>query len=536
MYYVEGYKLPFTEYTSCYDMYPNIGERDIQIAQYVRVPGFEHRPDICALPPLLTGSALVQANSSCPQPTDLQIRRMSKSERMFAVWRIKQTVKAFLPWHIEMERRFRECIVSAYMQRRFAISEGNDIAKQDKLLSMADPIAPSVSDASLIGTAGTGKSTAVRLMLDRYPKGIYHTMPDGKRILQIPYLELTAYNDTNIKAMYYDMLSQIDRITGNDYFVQYSQKKMDVQTLEYHVGALFELYHIAILVIDEIQLSKDKQIFDHLLRLTAHCGVALMLIGTEEAVEMLNKVEWFGRRFSHLGKIVSDMNISTSYAIKENVIRQIWRTQWTLQHYDCTSDIVDFFITEGGGNVDLITSIFAMAQMMVIETEGTDHELALDLQTLNKAADRFPLAKKLILGGVSTIESAYIKERAEQTSAIERAAQRMQEEELNKLNTQVMELSSKKADTLADLTWRIMAVEDTTEKAIKKAYERMTAEGVDFTSMSGKQGAKVLMTALRGKTAKSTAKKQAPKKRVKPETPFEDVITEEVEKHDAVGI
>lgn len=494
MYYIEGYDLEFHDYTTVYDMYPNLLKQDIQPAAYRKENGFVHRPDICALPPPLTGTDLLRANIHHSKLPKTIIRDMTKANRLFHVSRLKQELKVYLPFQMEMERKFRECIIGAYSQRRFALSDGTDIANREKLYSLSRPISTSVPDISLIGTAGTGKSSAVRMMLDRYPSAIYHRLPDGKAILQIPFLELTAYNDRNIKALFLDMAAQIDRITGQSYARDMS--KYSVQRMELVIGELIQLYHVAILIIDEIQLSKDKAIFDHLLRLTACHGVSVMLIGTEDAVEMLNKNEWFARRFSHLGRICSDMS-SSNRTVQEAVIKQVWENQCLRELCPCNKDILDFLISESGGNIDLLTSIFITAQYMVIESEDSKHPAKFDLPTFKKAASMFPIAKQLILNGASLIEAAYIEERNKAVSVIERAAQAEKQKEIEAMNAKVPDISNEKAEMLTDVIWRVTAVtEGVTESMVERTYLRLTAKGIDFRSMTAVQRAQVLIAAI----------------------------------------
>ena len=540
MYYIEGYDLPAKEYASVYDMYPDLGEQDVMMARYRVEPGFEHRPDICALPPPLKGAPLVMANSSCRGATDYERRNMTKGDRLTQVWRLKQTCKAYLPYHTELERVFRECLIGAYSQRRFAISDGDD-KKETQLRSMAPGIARSVPDMSLIGTAGTGKSTAASMMLARYPQGIYHVLPDGKCIMQIPYLEITAYADSNQKALYLALAARIDKLLGN---TSYAEKisKMALAPMEVAVGELIEQFHVGIIVIDEIQLSKDKKMFENLLRLTANHGVSIMLIGTEEAVEMLNKNEWFARRFSHLGRIAADMKLEDQHALRA-VLKQIWQCQWTKKPYQLTDDCVDFFTKESGGNIDLITSIYVVAQMLVIESEGSKKELDLNVKTLKKAANWFPNAKKLILDGKQTIEDAYIEERNKVMTTVGSAAQEAKKLEAQQLNAMAADLSSEKTALLNDITWRVMACTDTTEKTIEKAFLRLLANGVEFAEMSPVNRAEIIRMSIRGElkeekqeTASAHTNRRRGRTKREPSVSVQKSFNEAMENADATSI
>ena len=67
----------------------------------------------------------------------------------------------------------------------------------------------------MIGTSGCGKSSALELALNYYPKVIRHTDEDGVSTIQIPYLYATCPPDSNFRVLYQQIGKEVDRYLGN---------------------------------------------------------------------------------------------------------------------------------------------------------------------------------------------------------------------------------------------------------------------------------------------------------------------------------
>jgi hypothetical protein len=197
---------------------------------------------------------------------------------------------------------------------------------------------------------------------------------------------------------------------------------------------------------------------------------------------------------------------SSNRTVQEAVIKQVWENQCLREPCPSNKDILDFLISESGGNIDLLTSIFITAQYMVIESEDSKHPSKFDLPTFKKAASMFPIAKQLILNGASLIEAAYIEERNKAVSVIERAAQAEKQKEIEAMNAKVPDISNEKAEMLTDVIWRVTAVtEGVTESMLERTYLRLTAKGIDFRSMTAVQRAQVLIAAINSPSKDKTS-------------------------------
>lgn len=510
MIYQRNTQLEFGEYTSVLQMYPNIGLRDVQEARYRCVAGAETNPDICALPPLVPEKKLPkEIVHPMTDYTHKAACEMPKSERLAALLHIKDDIKMFLPFHLDLDRKIYSCLMSAYGKR-----ENGYLNEENKnLLSVVPPITTSTQDASLIGTAGSGKSTALRLILDRYPKAIAHCV-DGYQYIQIPILETTA-KVGDIKSVFEDLARRIDIILGTSRYEEQMRKRTTVSKKEAYLTHLIQVFHIGMIVIDEIQSviaqGQKNSMFDHILSVTAATGVSVLIAGSESAVSVLNKNAWFSRRFSQLGRVSSDIRCDDN-VITEQVVQIIWQYQFTKKYYVLKPKIVSTLLEESCCNVDFLTTIFVKAQQLCILSEGKG-ELALDVTTIRKAAKMFPFAEKLLKEGMETIETEYLQEKADSLSSIMAAAQAERQEEQKELmrkSVTAFEIISK---TTTEIVRRITQSGFTDRKLIERLIKMEVANNESFLTLDNGQQTKIILT----KMIKAEAEDDKPRKKAKKE-------------------
>lgn len=491
MRYIHDFSLNYQNFESVYQMYPDIQERDIVCAKYRRVPGEEMNPDICALPPLLSQRDLIADNATpfLGYSRDA-IASMAKSERIASLAKYKDQMRVYLPYQSYLERQFRECLLSAYRKRSYGYKTPSG-ENQMVVCSLARRIASSVQDMSLIGTPGTGKSTSVEIMLRRYPQAIKHTFKDFSYI-QIPYLCTTAHSGTDIKSIYIDLARSIDQILESNYYEKKMSKEGTIPKMESYLISLIELLHVGIIIIDEIQLAVNntRKMFEHILSVTASSGVSVMVIGTEDAVKDLNKSEWFARRFSHLGLVQSD--IPRGSLNMGPIIMLLWFYQWTKKHYDLTQGIVDLLKEESCNNIDFLTTILIEAQLLVITSEGTANEIALDRKTIKKAASMFPNAKGLIQKGISTLEENYKIEKQRMFSAISKEADLQKRKETSDLVQESVDIITKKSTALNDVIRKLEILGYTDKRHIENLFNRLWIDK-QFQELSSSEMAKFML-------------------------------------------
>lgn len=514
MRYMNDFDLQYTDVPSSADMYPALNECDIQDAVYRRCVDTD--PDICALPAPLAGRELVRKNTM-PYPgySPAAVKEMSCADRIACLRSAKDLVTIYLPCHAELEKMIYGALISAYRHRRYGLMEQDDGGR--KVLSVSSPIDSSVQDISVIGVAGTGKSRGVKLTLDRIPRAVRHNI-NGIRYLQIPYLLTAASRGSDIKSLFIGFAQQIDRITGMGYHEEKMISARTVARMESYLRVLIQQYHVGLIVIDEIQLAIVKKnrketaadtnpMFDHLLTVTAMCGVSVCIIGTEDAVAGLNKNVWFVRRFSQLGRISTVLGKADRTEL-EIIAKQLLYFQWTRQRYPVTQDIIDALIEESGGSIDFMSTIVITAQLLSIESEKTGNPIPLDAGAVRKAADQYPMAKSYIRAGTDTIEE-YLSEKERALAAIGARADAAREKEKTMEDSE--KYFSESVEVIADITDRINMIDDVDHATVERIYKKLAASQ-DMASIPAKQRAKLVHAAVledREKKKRGMQKKKA---------------------------
>ena len=512
MNYLVNIVLPCREYKHPLEMYPNTEQSDLVDAVYREVNSEKSNPDICALPPLLEGTDLIAANiQTFPGYNREKIRRMPKSERLSSLASCKNKVKVYLPFQAELERRVYDCLISAYSTRRygyFGSLEGM-VAGSIELLSVSNEIDTSVQDASLVGIAGTGKSTAIQMLMSRFPRALRHTVC-GFSYIQIPILAVVAYKGTDMKNIYLTLAQKIDRIIGfESYYERQMLKQSTVAKMQSYMIKLIGIFHIGMLIIDEIQLALQysSSLFQQMLTITAAAGVSVLVVGTDDAIAGLNKDAWFSRRFSQLGRICADIPFNDETVMKA-IATTIWSCQWTLKDFPPTPKALDALIEVSGNNVDLLSTVYITAQFMVIQSEGTNNELELNASLVRKAAARYPFAKKLILDGRSVLEDMYNIEKASAINAINSAAQIEKQLEQREMMRHSTKLFTKMQSMETMIYDRVAICGYTDQKAIGKIIRQLLAQNSGFQGMDIAQQTKSVIAELMKQEAKMLTKEK----------------------------
>ena len=109
---------------------------------------------------------------------------------------------------------------------------------------------------SLIGYSGSGKSSALNILLSHYPQVIKHHSKNIPQFIQIVYLVVNCVPNSNFRALYAGIGNAIDRALGNitPYYETEINKQHSLGSKLNKVRELVELFSIGIIIFDEIQL------------------------------------------------------------------------------------------------------------------------------------------------------------------------------------------------------------------------------------------------------------------------------------------
>ena len=507
MIYIRNKELDCKEFSHPLQMYPDLGSQDILPAQYREVCGERCNPDICALPPRLTGNALVEENVRCyPGYDPGKAMNLPKSDRLAALAGFKDQVVCYMPYHEELERKVYEALISAYRKRQYGYTNTSSC----EVLSVKIGPSTSVQDIGLIGSAGTGKSTITGIILERIPRAIRHEH-DGYCYIQIPCLSTTA-QDGDLKSAFIDLATMIGKIIGTDSYENQMRKMGSVAKMESYLKKLIEIFHVGIIIIDEIQNAVKNKVsmFNHILSMTADTGVAVMIIGTEKAVAPLNENLWFSRRFTQLGRVTSDLS-QIDEATMVHIINIIWRHQWTNKRYPLSKKIVSTLVEESQKNIDFLTTIFVTAQYLCIESEGTDHELALDAATIKQAASRYPRVRKLIEAS-SEVIADYQEKKAATLNSMRNDAEAEREKEQKKMMQESVNIFTGRAEIETEIIEALKPLGYIDATQIIKLVKRQYATDPSFAGLDRTQQIRVIVAQLMQLSEKPLKKKKAQEK------------------------
>ena len=193
MKYEDNFELQYQELGEMDNLYDgvNLSKSDIVQAEYRRVKGYEGNPDICALPRVSTVKE-IQLHHNIPLSgyDEKQIPKMSTGERKFAILQLRE-VRLPFPFHARIDQFLNATLIMSYGKRKFGITDrpdtfevGDEQMRGTYVLGDTG-ITGNTLGFSVIGTAGTGKSTAIELVTAKYPKAILHNLENGSYI-QIP--------------------------------------------------------------------------------------------------------------------------------------------------------------------------------------------------------------------------------------------------------------------------------------------------------------------------------------------------------------
>ena len=496
--YLQNVKLDYKDFDESDNLYDDMDlmQEDCVEAQYWKRNGYLGNPDICALPrPASVEEMKVQNSIPIVGYSRDKVKEMPVYERKRSVVSIKKFRCAF-PFHSQVESYLSMALLSSYSSRRHGVSEIERkvwIAGEQSnisILSCTEAVSANVLGFSIVGTSGTGKSTAFDLACRKYPRAIRHNFVEGSYI-QIPIMRLTAFTNSNLAALFLSFARQLDRIldTGNDH-LSMIQGKTNLGKSAAIICDWVELYHIGAIVIDEIQFldfSRSAKSFENFLTITANTGAALIAIGTPDACREWSSILRIQRRVA--STIVRADSYCKDKAYMETVIKKIWKYQWLNEPADLTQDIVDAMYEESMGSIDLLTSLWMMVQF---EALCQKKQPDLDAEFIRKVSkEKFKEMKELLRSELIESESRFLDMRQSLLNDINRSATTDEERHISlELQREAEKNISEHYDRdliLGDIVETVQCCNpEISENRIRKAFVRAEKEP-DFKEIPKKE-------------------------------------------------
>ena len=437
MKYLVNMKLPYSTVRDGSNLYDDIDlmSEDIIRARYWTENGYSGNPDICALPRPATGAEL-QILHTLPMKgyDEAKAALLSPGQKKREILSLRN-VRFPFPFHMRIDQYFSAALIGSYASRRIGITERPELyyigetEKRAEVITADKGIAANAMGFSVTGTAGSGKSTAFELVLSRYPKVILHNFPEYSYV-QIPYVPLTAFANGNLQAVFARFADYIDERLDTKMHAAALNATRTLGLQAALIATWIKRYHIGAIIIDEIQLmdfsASSANSMENLLSITASTGVALVLIGTQDASS-----KW--RSTLRLDRRTEGWSVRTDDYCKQKdflrpVIQKLMRYQWTDRKAEPNEELIDAIYEESCGSIDMITLIWMTAQF---EAVSNKKQPIVDAAYIRKISEqRFRNMQKLIQASLTESEQRY---RTERSKMIDQMLQSAQAEEDRKI-------------------------------------------------------------------------------------------------------
>lgn len=335
----------------------NLANQKIVKAKYVDTHFYRGNPYIEALPFASTADEIQRTYSRIPAlPKSVDFFKLSPQIQEMALQKIKD-FRIALPFYPEAETEFSNTLIESYSSRMphriddDLVVEGVSYKVNHSLKAIHSGEA--TNGFAMLGLSGSGKSTAMNIILDHYPQVIIHDFPE-ERIVQIVYLYVTCEPNSNFNSLYESIAKAIDTALGNGNCIYQNMiarmNKGGLGAKSQKIRELIEKFSIGVIILDEIQnidlKSTKENSLEALLTINNVTHVGLGVLGTEEAFSDLFSKERTIRRFS---AYIPASRYTENKDVFANIINALFLMNVFKGNVTVDSAIIDAFYEETQG-------------------------------------------------------------------------------------------------------------------------------------------------------------------------------------------
>lgn len=246
-------------------------------------------------------------------------------------------VRVQLPNQGLLDGLFSNLLLRVYRSREYRLVKEKDIVtykngeKSSGSYAYGKIAEAPTQGFSLLGYAGSGKTSMIATMLKHYPQVIVHE-DEEHRFIQLLYIVCSANSSSqsDFAAVLNDIARQVDIALGFDDGIYY-QKMIKMSNYDRKVGLvkqLITMYNVGAIIIDEIQALDFKknhaETYSKLLQICNDTKVGFILCGTEEAYHRMFDSLHMSRRFPP----IKASSYTGNLAFTEYFLRSLLRYQW----------------------------------------------------------------------------------------------------------------------------------------------------------------------------------------------------------------
>lgn len=369
------------------------------------LPEYNENPLIAALPlimsPIEVAKALVKRPGFQPEEINLPCHiRTHAINRLTRDFFVPQTN------HIIIEQKLSKLIRCSYLNRnpktatfKRKLNPIRGLIQNENLTTyMHDDVDSPASSMTIAGISGAGKSTTTNLVLNTYPRVIYH--PD-LHMLQVPWLKVDCPYDGSLSDFCLSFFIALDRRLNLNYRQQYASGRPTIAKMMADVADLCLIHAIGLIVIDEFQhmsLAKsggEKKMINFLVTLVNVVEVSVVLIGTPKALRLFASEFRQARRASGDGSLVWDrLPKDESW---EDFLEELWPYQWLRNKVERNESLTNKLYELTQGVPDIVVKLFCLAQARAVLLASTPEDEILSPELLEQVfEDEFSIVKPLL--------------------------------------------------------------------------------------------------------------------------------------------
>ena len=459
----------------------------------------------------------------------------SKLQKFKEIWQLRN-VRFPLPFAGEIEREFHRSLTDSYCSRYLSESEkGNDIWVNDRMILQGGTLTAEKRGAvvgfSLLGSSQSGKTSAMKILTDWYPQTIEHKLDNGGRFIQIVYLNVECQAHSSMRSMFDAIGHEIDKALGNTesiYETFFRRHRQTISQKEQLLRRLIDTFGIGALILEECQAmnfnSQDEKSFEAFLTLCNETGIALIMIGTEDA-----RKKMFGHaaRTAHrVGpEIKSDLYCRNGQFLA-TLISRLFHYQWFDENVLLTSEMAEALIQYSHGIIGLLIRIYIY---MNIDYIAAIRKPNVDAAYVQETAQRH--FKEIIRLLESNAGKQAVDEECQKAfeTLNKNFAEAINSEERQEENTRKLTEASEELEEIAELkaflTERCLDDEDYDPEVLSRIIDKAIQEGT-ITQVSRREAYRMIRKVLKETKQKTPPNKErqwsAEAKSSAPSEPFDE--------------